>query len=134
MALIPKIWMTRYIIEENDQGWALTVAISDPSAYVPENTEMDKEAKKRAFTLYLPNFNVPMLPRDLSDSLCSLKEGEKRATICCTMQIGHDGEIIGEPEFFAAWIKSHYRLNYNDVSTYLENDELTEDQWKPNKI
>jgi len=120
-------------IEENDQGWALTVAISDPSAYVPEKTDMDKEAKKRSFTLYLPNFNVPMLPRDLSDSLCSLKEGEKRATICCTMQIGQSGDIIGEPEFFAAYIKSHYRLNYHDVSNYLESEELTENQWKPNK-
>jgi exoribonuclease-2 len=120
-------------IEENEKGWALTVAISDPSAYVPEKTAMDKEAKKRGFTLYLPNFNVPMLPRDLSDSLCSLKEGEKRATICCTMQIGKMGEIVGEPEFFAAYIKSHYRLNYHDVSTYLENEELAENQWKPNK-
>ena len=120
-------------IEENEQGWALTVAISDPSAYVPENSEMDAEAKKRSFTLYLPNFNVPMLPRDLSDSLCSLKEGEKRATICCTLQIGKSGEILGEPTFFAAWIKSHYRLNYHDVSTYLENETLAEGQWKPNK-
>jgi len=120
-------------IEENEQGWVLTVAISDPSAYVPEKTEMDKEAKKRAFTLYLPNFNVPMLPRDLSDSLCSLKEGEKRATICCEIQLTKQGEIAGNPTFFAAYIKSHYRLNYHDVSTYLENDELTENQWKPNK-
>ena len=120
-------------IEEHDQGWMLTVAISDPSAYVPEKTDMDKEAKKRGFTLYLPNFNVPMLPRDLSDSLCSLKEGEKRATICCTMQINQNGEIVGDPEFFAAYIKSHYRLNYHDVSVYLENEELTENQWKPNK-
>ena len=120
-------------VEENDRGWALTVAISDPSAYVPEQSEMDAEAKKRSFTLYLPNFNVPMLPRDLSDSLCSLKEGEKRATICSTIQIGKEGEIVGEPVFFAAWIKSHYRLNYHDVSTYLENDELKEGQWKPNK-
>ena len=120
-------------VEENDQGWSLTVAISDPSAYVPEQSEMDKEAQKRSFTLYLPNFNVPMLPRDLSDSLCSLKECEKRATICCTLQIGKGGEIIGEPEFFAACIKSHFRLNYNDVSNYLENDELADGQWKPNK-
>ncbi|MEL0629803.1 exoribonuclease II [Psychromonas aquatilis] len=120
-------------VEENPQGWTLTVAISDPSAYVPEMTDLDKEAYKRSFTLYLPNFNVPMLPRDLSDSLCSLKEGEKRATICCSIQIASNGEIIGEPEFFAAWIKSHYRLNYHDVSNFLENEELNEQQWKPNK-
>ncbi|MCG6201316.1 exoribonuclease II [Psychromonas antarctica] len=120
-------------IEERDHGWELTIAISDPSAYVPENSEMDREAKRRAFTLYLPNFNVPMLPRDLSDSLCSLKEGEKRVTLCCTLQINHDGKIEGEPLFYAAWIKSHYRLNYSDVSNYLENEESTDDIWKPNR-
>jgi len=121
-------------VEQTEQGWSLTVAISDPSAYVPESTEMDKEAFKRAFTLYLPNFNVPMLPRDLSDSLCSLKEGEKRATICCTLQLAKTGEIVGDPVFFAAWIKSQFRLNYHDVSTYLESDELTTEQWQPNKV
>lgn len=120
-------------IEENDQGWKLTVAISDPSAYVPENSEMDKEAKNRAFTLYLPNFNVPMLPRDLSDSLCSLKEGEKRAVLCCEIQIGFDGKIVEEAVFSVAWIKSHYRLNYCDVSNYLENEEVNEQNWKPNR-
>ncbi|WP_019614143.1 exoribonuclease II [Psychromonas ossibalaenae] len=117
-------------IEENEQGWKLTIAISDPSAYVPEDSAMDSEAKRRAFTLYLPNFNVPMLPRDLSDSLCSLKEGEKRAVLCCSIQINKDGQLDGEAEFYGAWIKSHYRLNYTDVSNYLENDEQA--QWKPN--
>ncbi|GLS90287.1 exoribonuclease 2 [Psychromonas marina] len=120
-------------IESNENGWLLTVAISDPSAYVPEDSEMDAEAKRRGFTLYLPNFNVPMLPRDLSDSLCSLKEGEKRATLCCQIEINHDGEIIGETKFFAAWMKSHYRLNYCDVSNYLENESENTNQWKPNR-
>lgn len=124
-------------IESNDNGWSLIVAISDPSAYIPENSEMDVEAKRRGFTLYLPNFNVPMLPRDLSDSLCSLKEGEKRATICCQIEINQQGGVIGEATFFVAWIKSHYRLNYCDVSNYLENDveNSTENasQWKPNR-
>jgi len=120
-------------IETNDNGWTLTVAISDPSAYVPEESDMDAEAKRRAFTLYLPNFNVPMLPRDLSDSLCSLKEGEKRATLCSQIHIDKNGEIIGEAVFFAAWIKSHYRLNYCDVSNYLENDSDNNEQWKPNR-
>lgn len=119
-------------IEENSNGWKLTIAISDPSAYVAENSDMDIEAKQRAFTLYLPNFNVPMLPRGLSDSLCSLKEGEKRATLCCTVQINRTGELSEDPEFYAAWIKSHYRLNYTDVSNYLENEEPASEQWQPN--
>ncbi|WP_354625095.1 exoribonuclease II [Psychromonas sp. MME2] len=120
-------------IEENSAGWLLTIAISDPSAYVPENSSIDDEAKRRAFTHYLPNFNVPMLPRDLSDSLCSLKEGEKRATLCCAVQINHDGQLEGPATFFAAWIKSHYRLNYNDVSDYLENEEGNNDVWQPSR-
>jgi len=120
-------------IETTENGWSLTVAISDPSAYIPENSDMDAEAKRRGFTLYLPNFNVPMLPRDLSDSLCSLKEGEKRATLCCQIAINHDGEVVGEAEFFAAWIKSHYRLNYCDVSNYFENEAENSAQWKPNR-
>ncbi|MEH6452223.1 MAG: exoribonuclease II [Psychromonas sp.] len=116
-------------IEDDQNGWKLTIAISDPSAYVAENSEMDIEAKRRAFTLYLPNFNVPMLPRDLSDRLCSLKEGEKRATLCCTIKINNQGKILEEPEFYGAWIKSHYRLNYNDVSNYIENENS---DWQPN--
>ncbi len=118
-------------IEKNSNGWQLTIAISDPSAYVAENSPMDREAKQRAFTLYLPNFNVPMLPRALSDSLCSLKEGEKRATLCCRMQIDCNGQLQGEAEFFGAWIKSHYRLNYTDVSNYLENEETAHEAWQP---
>lgn len=120
-------------IEANDHGWKLTVAISDPSAYVAEESDMDIEAKRRAFTLYLPNFNVPMLPRELSDRLCSLKQGETRATLCCSMQISAQGELTGEPEFFAAWMKSHYRLNYNDVSDYLENEDPAHEAWNPGK-
>ncbi|HIP76029.1 MAG TPA: exoribonuclease II [Psychromonas hadalis] len=114
-------------IGKNDRGWALTVAISDAAAYVPEGTEIDKEASERAFTLYLPNFNIPMLPRNLSDSLCSLKEGEKRATLCCKIQINHDGSITEDLDVFAAWIVSHHRLNYCDVSNFLEHD----DHWHP---
>ena len=119
-------------IEENADGWQLTIAISDPSAYVATDSEVDQEAKRRAFTLYLPNFNVPMLPRCLSDSLCSLKAGEKRATLCCTVQIDKDGKLAEQPKFYAAWIRSHYRLNYNDVSNYLECEQ-NNDSWKPNQ-
>ena len=117
-------------VETHENGWLLTVAISDPAAFIEVDSAVDIEAKKRGFTHYLPNFNVPMLPRDLSDSLCSLKEGEKRATLCCRMHIALDGELIGEPVIFAAWIKSHFRLNYCDVSNFLESEESTS-SWSP---
>ncbi|CCK14640.1 Exoribonuclease II [Cronobacter universalis NCTC 9529] len=54
----------------------LTVAIADPTAWIAEGSKLDNIAKVRAFTNYLPGFNIPMLPRELSDDLCSLREIE----------------------------------------------------------
>ena len=56
-------------IETSEQGWWLTVAIADPTAYISAQSELEKAAKERGFTLYLPNNNVPMIPRNLSDDL-----------------------------------------------------------------
>lgn len=58
---------------------------ADPTAYVAEGSELDKEAAQRAFTVYMPGRNVPMIPRTLSDELCSLKEGEERNTLCARL-------------------------------------------------
>lgn len=54
----------------------LTVAIADPTAWIAEGSKLDNAAKVRAFTNYLPGFNIPMLPRELSDDLCSLRANE----------------------------------------------------------
>lgn len=58
-------------ITKLENGWELLVAIADPTAYVAEGSELDKEAAQRAFTVYMPGRNVPMIPRTLSDELCS---------------------------------------------------------------
>ena len=50
------------------------------------------------------------------------------------MQIDHNGKLETQPTFFAAWIKSHYRLNYTDVSNYLENEGPTEGAWQPDSL
>ncbi|SPW39329.1 exoribonuclease II [Escherichia coli] len=54
-----------------DDKLQLIVAIADPTAWIAEGSKLDKAAKIRAFTNYLPGFNIPMLPRELSDDLCS---------------------------------------------------------------
>ncbi|MDO2949168.1 exoribonuclease II [Aeromonas simiae] len=110
-------------IRETEQGWELLVAIADPTAYVPEGSELDKEAAQRAFTVYMPGRNVPMIPRTLSDELCSLKEGEVRDTLCARLTIHKDGLLDEQTEFFAARIRSHARLNYDDVSDLFEHDK-----------
>lgn len=66
----------------------LTVAIADPTAWIAEGSKLDNAAKVRAFTNYLPGFNIPMLPRELSDDLCSLRANEVRPVLACRMTRG----------------------------------------------
>lgn len=75
--------------------FALTIAIADPTAYITPEDEMDKVARERGFTIYLPGRNIPMLPRDLADELCSLMENQVRPALCCSVTIRKDG-VIGD--------------------------------------
>lgn len=108
-------------IEKQGERYKLMIAIADPTAYITPDDEMDKVARERGFTIYLPGRNIPMLPRDLADDLCSLKENEERPALCCEVMIEADGSISDEIEFFAATVKSHARLVYEHVSDFLEN-------------
>ncbi|MGC9461681.1 RNB domain-containing ribonuclease, partial [Vibrio genomosp. F10] len=70
--------------KKNDNGdFELTIAIADPTAYITPDDQMDKVARERGFTIYMPGRNIPMLPRDLADELCSLIENEERPALCC---------------------------------------------------
>ncbi|RJX70935.1 exoribonuclease II [Vibrio sinensis] len=118
--------------KKNANGdFELTIAIADPTAYITPDSEMDKVARERGFTIYLPGRNIPMLPRDLADELCSLMEGEVRPALCCTVTVSKDGVIGDDIKFFAANIKSHARLVYDHLSDWLENGESPE--WQPNE-
>jgi exoribonuclease-2 len=68
-----------------------------------------------------------MLPRELSDDLCSLRANEVRPVLACRMTIAADGTIEDDIEFFAATIESKAKLAYDDVSDWLENTG----SWKP---
>ncbi|ALB70488.1 exoribonuclease II [Cronobacter muytjensii] len=105
----------------------LTVAIADPTAWIAEGSKLDNIAKVRAFTNYLPGFNIPMLPRELSDDLCSLREGVARPALVCRMIIDAQGAISDEIQFFAATIESKAKLAYDDVSNWLEE----KGDWQP---
>ncbi|WIX31461.1 exoribonuclease II [Salinicola sp. JS01] len=112
-------------VETSDDGWTLTVAIADPTAYVDETHPADQEARTRAFTVYLPGQNVTMLPEALADDLCSLKPDVERPVLACRLQVGRDG-TLGEYRFFAATIRSQARLVYDDVSDWLEGVDNAE--------
>ncbi len=103
-----------------DDKLQLTVAIADPTAWIAEGSKLDDIAKVRAFTNYLPGFNIPMLPRELSDDLCSLRAQEVRPVLACRMTIAADGTIEENITFFAATIESKAKLVYDEVSDWLE--------------
>ncbi len=96
-----------------DDKLQLIVAIADPTAWIAEGSKLDKAAKIRAFTNYLPGFNIPMLPRELSDDLCSLRANEVRPVLACRMTLSADGTIEDNIEFFAATIESKAKLVYD---------------------
>lgn len=98
----------------------LFIAIADPTAYLSVGSELDKIAQTRAFTHYLPGFNIPMLPRDLSDNLCSLHPNERRPALVCQVSILADGSLGEDIEFFSAWVTSKDKLDYDRVSDWLE--------------
>lgn len=118
-----------YVVKNSDGTFSLTVAIADPTAYIDANDDLDQVARQRGFTIYLPGRNIPMLPRELSDDLCSLREGEKRPAMCCTLTTQEDGTILDDAEFYAAWIQSQSQLAYDNVSDFLESDGQSE--WQP---
>ncbi len=117
-------------IETTDDGWLLTVAIADPTAYVDESHPADLEARTRAFTVYLPGQNITMLPEALADDLCSLKPDVERPVLACRLHVHADGSL-GEYRFFAANIRSQARLVYDAVSDWLEDAEGAEAPAEP---
>ncbi|CRG51478.1 exoribonuclease II [Yersinia wautersii] len=116
-----------FVQDNGDGSWLLTIAIADPTAYVVENSELDLTARKRAFTNYLPGFNIPMLPRDLSDNLCSLRPNERRPVLVCRVTITEEGALSNDIRFSAAWVESKAKLVYDDVSDWLEGNN----RWQP---
>lgn len=98
----------------------LYVAIADVSEYVSAFSATDKEAKNRCFSIYFPHKSVPMLPRALSENICSLKPDEPRLAFTFKISLNDDLSVKKE-ELFSAIIKSKKRFTYNEVDKILEN-------------
>jgi ribonuclease R len=99
----------------------LYVAIADVSHYVPYFTAIDKEAKKRGFTTYLPHKSFPMLPRELSENICSLKPKVDRLAFVAKIELDKNTLKPLKEEFFEAIIHSKYRFNYEQIDKIIKN-------------
>ena len=103
-------------------NYTLYVAIADVSHYVPYFTEIDKEAKKRGFTTYLPHKSFPMLPRELSENICSLKPKVDRLAFVAKIALDKNSLKPVKEEFFEAIIHSKHRFNYEAVDRIIATD------------
>ena len=108
------------------EAYTLYVAIADVSHYVPFFTHIDKEAKKRGFTTYLPHKSFPMLPRELSENICSLKPKVDRLAFVAKITLDKNTLKPLEEEFFEAIIHSKHRFNYENIDHILKNPMETQ--------
>jgi len=100
----------------------LFVAIADVSHYVDYFSPIDQEAKRRGFTTYFPHKSFPMLPRELSENICSLKPHEDRLAFVAKIQLDKKTLQPIKEEFFEAIIHSKRRFNYDEVDKIIETN------------
>jgi ribonuclease R len=100
----------------------LYVAIADVSHYVDYYSPIDKEAIKRGFTTYLPHKAFPMLPRELSENICSLKPHVDRLSFVAKMKIDTATLEVTKTQFIEAVIHSKRRFNYDEIDSFLKGD------------
>jgi len=105
-----------------DGYYNLGVHIADVGHYVQKDGILDKEAYKRGTSVYFCDRVVPMLPKELSNGICSLNEGVDRLTLSCMMKIDKEGNVVSH-EICSSFIRSKHRMTYTSVFKMLEGDE-----------
>ncbi len=110
-------------------NYLLGVHIADVTQYVFENSHLDKEALKRGTSVYLVDRVVPMLPRRLSNGICSLNPQVERLTLSCDMEIDKKGKVK-KYEIYESVIKTKERMTYKNVNRILtDNDPEVMDRY-----
>ena len=106
-------------------GWHLVVAIADVGHYVRPGDAVDREARRRGNSVYLPDMVVPMLPEALSNGLCSLRPGEDRGCVAAHLWIDGDGGLVRH-RFERALMRSAARLTYRGVQAAIDGRAAAE--------
>lgn len=107
----------------DEESSILYVAIADVSHYVTPNSPLDIEAKSRGFSIYFPHKSIPMLPRILSENLCSLQEGKTRLAMVWKIRLHKRTKAVLSSELFAAVIKVKQKLTYEEVDILFETQK-----------
>lgn len=110
-------------LEKDRHGhWLLGIHIADVSSYVKPDTAIDKEARFRGTSVYLPGEVIPMLPEVLSNNICSLREGEDRLTKSVFATINRRGRVV-KSEIRHTIINVTKRLTYNQATSILNDGD-----------
>ena len=104
----------------DDKNSTLFVAIADVSEYVTPFGAIDNEAIYRSFSIYLPHRSIPMLPRELSETLCSLQAHVDRLSYVFEIKLNLDSLEVESSKVYEAIIHSQRRFNYEEIDEYLE--------------
>lgn len=109
-------------VRKNEYGFELDVHIADVAHYVKMDGKIDKEALKRATSVYFADRVIPMLPEKLSNGICSLNEGVERLTLSVCMKIDTEGNVY-DYKICEGVIKSKARMTYSKVAKILDGDK-----------
>ena len=117
-------------IKKNDSGnYILGVHIADVSHYVKKDSSLDKAAYTRGTSVYLADSVIPMLPRELSNGICSLNPNVDRLAMTCQMEINTKGEVIYY-DLYPSVIHSNYKMTYTNINKMIDNDQEVIDEYK----
>jgi len=113
------VWAAADDDPKNPHGWVVIVAIADVAAYVAPGSALDRGARKRGVSVYLPDRVVPMLPERLSNDLCSLKQGQERPCLAVRMVFDRNGNKIAH-RFIRGWMRSAAALSYEEAQAAID--------------
>lgn len=107
-------------LTEKDGVYHLGVHIADVTNYVQAGSALDVEARKRGTSVYLVDRVIPMLPKRLSNGICSLNQGEDRLALSCLMEINKHGKVVHH-QIAETVIRVRARMTYTDVRDIIED-------------
>jgi ribonuclease R len=108
-------------VERSEKGYRLWIHIADVTHYVRPESLLDREARRRGNSVYLPGTVSPMLPAQLSEDVCSLRAGEEKATVTVEMELASSGEVKSR-HAYRSLIVSDARLIYDSVDAFLRGE------------